>query len=230
MLFLPLLSALLPLPVPSLGGLPELPAPKAPIAIAADAKLIDVLGALADQTGQALVVDRETRALLETSETGLLRDTKVPAELAWTYVESLLAFHGAICSFEVREVPTLVAVRSRSASRAPASAPVPLFADVAQLGWFERHPAFLGRASLELPNTDVRQLVNSLRAVQTPHSGYDSLINAGQTQAIVITGSGAQIVQTVQLLQLVDRQSAAAAGASTGAAAARGAAPAEGAK
>jgi hypothetical protein len=211
MLLLPLLTALVPFHAPTSTGLPELPAPKASITIAADAKLIEVLGALADQTGQALVVDRDMRALLETSETGLLRDAKVPAELAWTYVESLLAFHGAICSFEVREAPTLVSVRSRAGQRMPASAPVPLFADIAQLSWFERHPAFLGRVSLELPNTDVRQLVNSLRTVQSQNSTYDTLINAGQANAIVITGSGAQIAQTVQLLQLVDRQGKAAA-------------------
>ncbi|MBM3978398.1 MAG: hypothetical protein FJ299_15595 [Planctomycetes bacterium] len=192
---------------PASAALPELPRPPAAFAIAADAKLMDVLRALADSTGQAILVDQQSRTVLETTATGLLRDTNVPPAQAWPYVQSLLAFHGAQCSYELRETPTLVAVRSPNSGRGPAgSNAVPVLLEAGQTGWLERHPGFWVRTSIKLPNTDVRQLVNSLRAVQTQN--LESVINAGESNVVIVTGFGSSVLQSVQLLRLIDEQSA----------------------
>jgi general secretion pathway protein D len=63
------------------------------------------------------------------------------------------------------------------------------------------------RTVVHLPNTDVRQLVNSLRTVQTQNQQYDSMINAGQSNAIILTGFGSNVAATVKLLLLIDQAS-----------------------
>jgi hypothetical protein len=204
----PVLQAPAVAPV-ALPAPPEFAAPKAAFAIQAKQSLLEVVEAFADATGQPIVVDPDLGGLLKSQKSGLLRDVSVPPERAWTYVEALLAFHGVLWSIEVREAPMLVSLRSYSSGRGsgPATQPQPIVVDNSKLGWFERHPGFFGRVAIELPHTDVRQLVNSLRTIQSANSAFDQMINAGQANSVILTGLGTNLVQTARLLQMVDEHS-----------------------
>lgn len=186
---------------------PLLADPAAPFSIKADAKLLDVVVQFGAATSTAFVIDKESREILSRTQTGLLSDVGAEPRHAWTTVESLLLANGFLLQLAPTDGPLLVEVNgAANFGRRPVGdfSARPLTLAPAQLGWFERHPAFLGRVVFELPHTDVRQLVNSLRTVQTNNTVSESIINAGQVNAIIATGTGAYLVQTARVFQRID--------------------------
>jgi hypothetical protein len=186
---------------------PLLAEPTAPFSIRADTKLLDLVVQFGAATSTAFVIDKESRDVLSRTQTGLLGELAVEPRQAWTTVESLLLANGFLLQLAPSDGPVLVELIAAGNFGRRTSGDFsarPLTLSPAHLGWFARHPAFLGRVVFELPHTDVRQLVNSLRVVQTQNSVRESIINAGQANAVLATGTGAYLVQTARLFQRID--------------------------
>jgi hypothetical protein len=72
------------------------------------------------------------------------------------------------------------------------------------------HPALLMQTILVLENVDARQLSTNLRPVfQNP--AYQSIMNMGNSNAILMRGTGLELARTVRFLSEVDAASAASA-------------------
>lgn len=75
--------------------------------------------------------------------------------------------------------------------------------DSGQLDLADAHPAVLFTVSIDLPNTDVRQLSNSMRTMITD-ANVQQMLPAGNSHSMVLVGFGDQIGGFARTLRLID--------------------------
>jgi len=159
---------------------------------------------LADATGVVFTATDQARNMLQQTATGLGADLTIAPSEAWSWIEGLLFHQGFLLSVTTSRPPHVLAVvpampvggmpRTRSTLYLPAS----------ELASLEEHPALLVMTVLDLPHTDVRQLGNSLRALTNDPSGAQNVIPVGNTNSVILSGSGQNVLDLVRMLRLVD--------------------------
>jgi general secretion pathway protein D len=75
-----------------------------------------------------------------------------------------------------------------------------------ELDKYADQPAVLITTVIDLPNTDVRNLSNSMRPL-FPDQNTQQLIPVGTTNSVVIMGFGSQVASTVKMLRFIDEAS-----------------------
>jgi len=169
--------------------------------------LLDMVLRLGELTGQHFVMSEEDRHLLAASEVPVERSLTVPASEVHSFVEALLVSSRFIMSMVRAEEPRLISVRGldtddRTHLRSTATT-IPW----EDLPIYERHPAFLVQTVIGLPNTDVRTLSNSMRAIVTDPNTLQ-VIPVGNSSHLILQGFGPTLAGLVRLLHLVDAESA----------------------
>lgn len=162
------------------------------------AYLLDQLGA---SSGVSFTASLQTRQLLEATRTGVGANVSVPADEAWLWVGGLLAHQGLSMGVVSTRAPQLIAIYAPP-NRDPSSR-VPFEVAEADFGLLAEHPALLVQTTIELPYTDVRQLSNSMRALNNDQNAL-SMIPAGTTNSMVLMGRAREVVQTTSLLRQID--------------------------
>ena len=74
---------------------------------------------------------------------------------------------------------------------------------VKDIGLYARHPAVLITTMIELPSTDVRTISNSMRGLLSD-TITQQIIPVGNTNSLVLGGSGASIANLVTVLRECD--------------------------
>lgn len=168
--------------------------------------MLEVVVQYGQLTGQRMLLSDEARAILEHTRVPLDRPTVVPAKEVQSVVETLLAATQCALTIEHAEQPRLVQVHSlqtsvrnilRSQARAVAAT------DTAAM---RAHPAMLFTTVVDLPNTDVRQLSNSMRTMITDANTMQ-MIPAGSSNSMVMTGFGPVLADLIEQVRLVDSAS-----------------------
>jgi type II secretory pathway component GspD/PulD (secretin) len=168
--------------------------------------LLEVAMKYGQLTGQLVLTEPQHRDLLNAARLPLDRPTTVPAAEVQSFFESLLSTSDFVLMIAREEEPRLVRIQSlQTASRnnIRASARVVPANDLALL---RRHSAMLFTTVVDLPNTDVRQLSNSLRTMITDANTMQ-LLPAGNSTTLVITGFGPYVADMVEQVQLIDAHS-----------------------
>ena len=80
-----------------------------------------------------------------------------------------------------------------------------LFVDREGLDELAKHPALLVTASVVLSNLDARNVVNSLRGLMTDNASQ-AMLPAGDSNSIILIGSGTHILSLVRMLEDIDRR------------------------
>lgn len=186
-----------PFPTPSSGL-------KIQIAPGEEMSLEKLLDEFSRVTGQNLLITQNTCQALKASPTGLNRSVDVPASEVYSFVENILAHNQHVLQVLSGHEPRLLAVHNlaaRNGSR-PLS-DLAQYVPVKDIGLYARHPAVLITTMVELPSTDVRTLSNSLRGMLTDQV-TQQIIPVGNTNALVIGGSGAAVANLVTVLRECD--------------------------
>lgn len=155
-------------------------------------------------TGQNLLISNDTCTGLRSVPTGLNRSVEIPASEVYAFVENVLAHNQYVLQVLSDHEPRLLAVhnlqgRSNNRSLADLARYVP----VKDIGLYARHPAVLVTTMVELPSTDVRTISNSLRALLTD-AVTQQIIAVGNTNALVLGGSGTAVANLVTVLRECD--------------------------
>lgn len=167
--------------------------------------VLDLIQRYAELTGQSLIFDPrypgETRQLLEDQRVPLDRGTRVAARDVQLFVESLLA-GSVMWSPGMTEQPRTVFVCSL---KSPArnyvrESTIQITSDQIELA--RAHPAVAFTTVLELPNTDVRTLSNSMRSMIIDPNLL-TIIPAGKG-SMVLTAPGAQLADMAKTLIAID--------------------------
>ena len=168
--------------------------------------LKDLVVQYAALTGQHLVLSNETNQLLEAGNTGLQESVRVPQERVQPFFERILIANDFVLN-ALGGTPALLEIQSlrtqaRNTVRGSAHyVPIEAIAEAAD------HPATLVTTTLALPNTDVRQLSNSMRTMVTDANTLQ-MLPAGNTDTLVLTGFGNNIAELADMLARIDAASA----------------------
>lgn len=203
------------------GGAPNaapaglLPPAKGPIEVTVEngaaPKLVAVLAQLSASTGVTFTADERVQQELASSSCGVLSTVSVPAAEAWGWVESLLLQGGFVLCLLSPEAPHLVAVQSLEPRGGRMPTQTLHFVPSSQIDALAEHPALLVTTVLEMPNTDVRQLGNSLRGLTIDPTGQQNVIPVGNTDSVILSGTGRQVLSLVTMLREVEAAQAASA-------------------
>ena len=170
--------------------------------ILASATLEELVLQYAHATSTHLTAAPVVRQELAVTEVGLFEDLTVEPGEEGRVIEGLLFDKGFLLFELSAENPRLLSITSRrEAPRAPRGRfrRVP----AGDMDFLAAHPALMVTVALDLPNTDVRQLTNSLRSLLTD-SQFQSAIPVGASNAILLQGSGAEVYDLIVMLQEVD--------------------------
>lgn len=199
-------------PKPPPAGL--LPPAKGPIELQVEGQvgpnLALALERLSAATGVHFTAHEHVRQQLASTDCGLLTSVSVPAAEAWVWVESLLQHEGFVLGILSADAPQLVAVYPLVPQGGRPFFPAYHTVPVSQIEALAEHPAVLVSTTLELPHTDVRQLGNSLRGLTTDPTGQQTVVPVGNSNSVILTGTGRGVLQLVTMLREVEAAQAAA--------------------
>ncbi|MFT5475802.1 MAG: hypothetical protein ACI8Y8_001135 [Planctomycetota bacterium] len=160
----------------------------------------------AQLTGQHLLIGTETRAILESSPTGIQARIVVPKVHVQAFFETLLIENQFMLQLLRESSPRLLTIQSlRTQERNTARARARLVPRE-HLELMRDHPAMLVTTTLALPYTDVRQLSNSMRTIITD-ANTQQMLPAGNSSSLVLTGFGTATADLVLMLERIDAES-----------------------
>ncbi|MFN0009868.1 MAG: hypothetical protein ACKVXR_18395 [Planctomycetota bacterium] len=196
-------------PASSVAGADPFPTPSAglkiQIAPGEEMSLEKLLDEFSRVTGQTLLITENTCQALKASPTGLNRSVDVPASEVYAFVENVLAHNQHVLEVLSDHEPRLLAVHNlahlRNGNRSLSD--LAQYVPVANIGLYARHPAVLVTTMIELPSTDVRTLSNSLRGLLSD-TVTQQIIAVGNTNALVLGGSGTSVANLVTVLRECD--------------------------
>lgn len=166
--------------------------------------LYELVTAYGDVTGQAVSASADVENLLRNQRVPVDRFLEVPRDEVQTVFESLiLDCHFIIAPSGTDEIP-IVRVESllggaRADLRSRAIA-IPS-SELQEVGHL--HPATIMMTTIELPNTDVRQVSNSMRTMITD-ANTQQMLPAGNSSSMVLIGLGAQLASLADSLRAID--------------------------
>ncbi len=171
------------------------------LALDAESTLAELLDGLARVTGQHVVMSEYTAALL-TEPSGVLGGAvEVPADEVYPFVESILSFHHLyFAPLKGGQRPVLGVYSGRGPGN---SRPPRVWLSAEELEAFAEHHALLVTTTVTLPNTDVRQLSTSLRAMLTD-TNTQLLLPVGSS-SLMLGGTAAHVAGLIETLQALDR-------------------------
>ena len=182
-----------------------LPAPNGPLDLSSsegnELTLAELLARLSKCTGVTFSTEDSTGDRLKKTAVVITPSKRVPAPEVYPWVESILQQNGySLGVLKAGDAP-LVGVYFNMAARLSNPPMITVEADCIEE--CRMHPALFVTTVVTLPNTDVRTLANSLRAISSD-SPASMAIPVGNTHSVILAGSGQQVFNLVQMLKTID--------------------------
>jgi len=189
----------------------DFPEPKADMLIPVDEQgtswtMLKLVNEYARLSDQHFVLTPEATNLLGSVSTGLIRSVQVPKADVQSMFERLLYQNHFALRVLRAEAPRLLAVDSLISGSRQGLRQNATFVPEELLEKYGDHPAMMITTIVHLPNTDVRQLSNSMRTMITD-ANTQQMLPAGNTNSMVLTGFGGQVAGLVSMLRLTDKTS-----------------------
>jgi hypothetical protein len=143
--------------------------------------------------------------MLHASAVRLSTPASIEPGHVYPWVETLLVQHGFMLGSPTNAEPPIVAVMSHGPGGAGARPALAI--DAKDLEFCRSHPAVLVSTTLQLPHVDVRTLANSLRGI-AGDAQFSGILPVGNTNSLFLTGTGAWLADTADLLRRVDAAAA----------------------
>lgn len=169
--------------------------------------LLDVVHAYGAVTGQRLAMPADTINALRSTKAPIDRPTSVPASEVQGFVEAMLRSEDVVLTIDRSTEPRLVGVHSLQTHRRNGIRGRALAIDSGDLDTMRKHPALLFTTVVHLPNTDVRQVSNSMRTLIVD-ANTEQMLPAGNSNSMVVVGFGPKLADRVEQLRSIDAASA----------------------
>lgn len=158
------------------------------------------------ETGIAFTYTDETAALLRQAKVRLIGTKTVPKKEFYAFFQIMMIINDFVCSEIGADPLSVVMIDSlrtnvRNTIRSDA-----IYVPPERLEEYANQPATLITTVIELPNTDVRQLSNSMRSMVTD-ANTQQMLPAGATNAMVLQGFGSTVVAMARMFKIVDEAS-----------------------
>ncbi|MDF1801081.1 MAG: secretin N-terminal domain-containing protein [Planctomycetota bacterium] len=158
-----------------------------------------------EATGFNFTYTTETQALLAQQQVRLLGTKRIPKRDFYSWFQIMMVINNFAC-VEIGPVHlSVIQIQSLQASggnRGTIKTNAKMV-DPEDVADYADQPATLITTTVTLKNTDVRQLSTNLRPLlQDPAT--ENIMNAGQSNSLILTGFGSKIASVVRLLEVID--------------------------
>ncbi|MEO0652094.1 MAG: hypothetical protein AAFZ65_15580 [Planctomycetota bacterium] len=191
---------------PSAGVVHHTPPQDAVTIAPEETTLWDLVIGLEVDTGTRFLVDQALRQNLENTSISLTSALEVQATARWSVAESLLVEAGYKLAVLRQSGPRILSLKTSAGGRGAGAAAKYLFVPEERIDEFAEYSATLITTAVTLPHSDVRNLSNSLRALMTDTSTMN-IVPAGNSNSLIVRGTGAVVVDTVRMLRAIDEAS-----------------------
>lgn len=174
------------------------------LTIGRNTPLVELINEYARITGQTYFASPETLGLLSACKVGLSEEVSVPRDQVQLTLESILRHSNLALRVFSSNGPRMFALESLLSGSRTTLRSGAHFLAAEEIDIAKQHPAMLFSTTLNLPNTDVRQLSNSLRSMITD-ANTQQILPAGASNSMVLVGFGDEIWATAKRLERIDR-------------------------
>jgi len=169
--------------------------------------MMDLVQEYARLTNQHIQVREDTRPFLESAATGLTRSVVVPKAEVQTFFEGLLVENDFAMTVLRDSEPRLLGLTSLNTGQRNTLRASAHLVPEQHLGVWRGHAAVLITTVVHLPNTDVRQLSNSMRTMITD-TNTQQMLPAGASNSMVLVGYADAVSDLAEMLRIIDDASA----------------------
>lgn len=157
-------------------------------------------------TGLQFTWGEDTESLLKQRKVRLIGTKKIPKESFYSFFQVMMIISEFVCS-EIGEddiaVVKIDSLTGAGRSNLRASA---IYVEPDDLATYSNKPATLITTVVTLPNTDVRQVSNSMRTMITD-ANTQQMLPAGNSNSMVLVGFGSNVVAMANMLKIIDEAS-----------------------
>lgn len=156
-------------------------------------------------TGMNFTYSADTGKLLKQTTLRMFGQKRIPKSDFYSFFQIMMIINDFVCSkigpdhLAVIVISNMAAGQQRGGSLRNEA--VYVFAD--DIDRYADQPATLVTTVIDLPNTDVRTLSNSMRTMFTD-ANTQQIIPVGNSNSLIITGFGSNVASIVKMLQFVD--------------------------
>lgn len=172
--------------------------------------LLQFIKACEQATALQFIVPKDAHDELANETVRMIGTKRIPKRDFYSFFQIIMFIHNFAC-VEVGAPPlTVIVLQSLSGARGNAQGSVrqkSIYVLPEELDDYADQPATAITTVVTLPNTDVRQLSNSLRSMITNQETLN-MVPAGNSDSLILQGFGSQIAQLAKLLFLIDEESA----------------------
>lgn len=161
-------------------------------------------------TGLTFHVKEDAASRLSSTFVRLMGTKRIPKEQFYSFFQILMVMNDFVCTeigpagISVIQIDSLTGGGQSSAPKIRANA---AYVDPDRLVDYADQPATLITTVINLPNTDVRSLSNTMRQlIADPNT--QQMIPAGSSNSFVLTGFGTQVAALARMLSIIDEASA----------------------
>ncbi len=148
----------------------------------------------------------ETALLLQGATIRLLGSKEVPKTDFYSFFQIMMIINDFVCSRIGPDHLSVVLIESlKTGARNTVKADA-VHVSPDELDNYADQPATLITTVIHLPNTDVRQLSNSMRTMLTD-ANTQQMLPAGNTNSMILTGFGSNVAALARMLTIVDQAS-----------------------
>jgi len=168
--------------------------------------MLQFVDACQQVTGLNFVWSQETETYLNNAKLRMLGPKTVPKDRFYSFFQALMIINEFVCTEIGEKGISVVQIDSLQTARRNTIRSQALNVDPDKLDDYADQPATLITTVIDLPNTDVRQVSNSLRTMITDANTM-SMLPAGNSTTMVLTGFGSNVVALVKMLKIIDEAS-----------------------
>ena len=161
-------------------------------------------------TGLTFHVKEDAASRLSSTFVRLMGTKRIPKEQFYSFFQILMVMNDFVCTeigpagISVIQIDSLTGGGQSNAPKIRANA---TYVDPDRLVDYADQPATLITTVINLPNTDVRSLSNTMRQlIADPNT--QQMIPAGSSNSFVLTGFGTQVAALARMLSIIDEASA----------------------
>ncbi|MCK6446992.1 MAG: hypothetical protein L6Q99_11415 [Planctomycetes bacterium] len=162
-------------------------------------------------TGFNFVYTQDIATQLEGTKVKMLGPKKIPKSEFFNFYQNMMFIHKFTCTRVGRDSTAVYLVQSSQPARGGAAAneprSEPIYVDAEDVEKYAGQVATQVITVLHLPHTQVRSLQNSLRALGGGDASQN-VVSVGESNSVILTGSGAQVAMYARVLKLVDEETA----------------------
>jgi general secretion pathway protein D len=157
-------------------------------------------------TGTNFTYVQETAAALSKTPLRMYGSKRIPKGEFYSFFQIMMIMNDFVCSRVGPEHLAVVLIQNIQGNNRTQARQNAVYVTPDELDKYADQPAVLITTVIDLPNTDVRNLSNSMRPL-FPDQNTQQLIPVGTTNSVVIMGFGSQVASTVKMLRFIDEAS-----------------------